>query len=66
MADRLSRLWKGERERAFFFLLSFLFVISWFLLGGCPLPLGAWDRLRNFIVAFPVPSIYIFCMILIL
>ena len=40
----------GE-ERAIFL------VIMWFLFGGIfPLPLGAWDRLRYFIVALPDPS----------
>ena len=28
-----------------------------FCLGGGPLPLGAWDGLRYFIVALPEPSI---------
>ena len=43
----------GE-ERAHFSAIIYL------LCGFCyefPLPLGAWDRLHNFIVALPVPSI---------
>ena len=32
----------------------------WFLFGEVPLPLGAWDGLRYFIVALPEPSIYLF------
>ena len=33
-----------------------LLVIMWFLLERFPLPLGAWDGLRYFIVALPEPS----------
>ena len=32
----------------------------WFLLERFPLPLGAWDGLRYFIVAPPGPSIKVF------
>ena len=32
-------------------------VIMWFLFGEVPLPLGAWDGLRYFIMALPEPSI---------
>ena len=32
-------------------------VIMWFLLERFPLPLGAWDGLRYFIVALPEPAI---------
>ena len=35
-------------------------LIMWFLLERFPLPLGAWDGLRYFIVALPEPSIYLF------
>ena len=35
-----------------------LFVIIWF--RGFLLPLGTWNRLRYFIVALSVPSIYLF------
>ena len=31
---------------------------------GFPLPLGAWDGLRYFIVALPEPSIYMYIIIL--
>ena len=34
-----------------------LSAIMWFLFERYPLPLGAWDGLRYFIVALPVPSI---------
>ena len=34
-----------------------LLVIMWFLLKRFPLPLGAWDGLRYFIVALPEPSL---------
>ena len=42
-----------ERANLFYRLL----VIMWFLFGGVPLPLGAWNRLRYFIVALTGPSI---------
>ena len=32
----------------------------WFLFGEVPLPLGAWDGLRYFIVALPEPYINYF------
>ena len=35
-----------------------LLVSMWFLVGRVPLSLGAWDRLRYFIVAHPWPSMY--------
>ena len=44
----------GKRE---LICLLFLLVIMWFLLEKFPLPLGAWDGLRYFIVALPKPSI---------
>ena len=41
-------------------------IVYLYLCGFCserfPLPLGAWDGLRYFIVALPVSSIYLFCM----
>ena len=49
------------------FVCCCLPVVVWFLLcffffggGGGPLALGAWDGLRNFIVALPEPSICFF------
>ena len=39
------------------FICYCLLVIMWFLFERFPLPLGAWDRLRYFIVALPEPSI---------
>ena len=33
--------------------------MMWFLSRGLPLPLGAWGRLRHFIVTLPVPSVYL-------
>ena len=37
--------------------LSAIVVIMWFMLERFPLPLGAWDWLRYFIVVFPEPSL---------
>ena len=34
----------------------------WFLLERFPLPLGAWDGLRYFIMALPEPSILLFLL----
>ena len=45
----------GE-ERANFSAFVYI-IILWFLLESFPLPLGAWDGLRYFIVALPEPSI---------
>ena len=42
------------------FVCYCLLVIIWFLLERFPLPLGAWDGLRYFIVAVPKSSIYFF------
>ena len=52
VVDQLPRL--GKRE---LICLLFLLVILWCLLERFPLPLGAWDGLRYFIVALPEPSI---------
>ena len=41
------------------FLLLFLSLFL-FLFEGGPLPLGAWESLRHFIVAFPESSISLF------
>ena len=58
------------RKRAITQLISYVFFLQFFiqsavvyllLCGFCmkrfPLPLGAWDGLRYFIVALPAPSI---------
>ena len=50
--DQLPRL--GKRE---LFCLLFLPVMCGFCLERFPLPLGAWDGLRYFIVALAEPSI---------
>ena len=50
--DQLSRL--GIREQIGLLLFTCNYVVS---VGGFPLPLGAWDGLRYFIVALPEPSI---------
>ena len=50
--DQLPQL--GKRE---LICLLLLLVIMFFLLKKFPLPLGAWDGLRYFIVALPEPSI---------
>ena len=49
--DQLPRL--GKRE-----LICLLFSTCGFCLERFPLPLGAWDGLRHFIVTLPEPSIY--------
>ena len=53
VVDQLPRL--GKRE------LICLLLFTWCLYGVCserfPLPLGAWDGLRYFIVALPKSSI---------
>ena len=51
--DQLPRL--GKRE--LICLLSFTCNYLVFVLERFPLPLGAWDGLRYFIVALPEPSI---------
>ena len=45
----------GE-ERANLSAVVYLYLCG-FCLERCPLPLGAWDGLRYFIVALPEPSI---------
>ena len=45
----------GE-ERANLSAIAYLYLCGFFT-EGFPLPLGAWDRLSYFIVAFPEPSI---------
>ena len=50
--DQLPRL--GKRELIYLLLFTFNYVV---LFGDFPLPLGAWDGLRYFIVALPEPSI---------
>ena len=52
--DQLPRL--GKRELICLLLFTCNFVVS-VGGGGVPLPLGAWDGLRYFIVALPEPSI---------
>ena len=52
VVDQLPRL--GTRELFFCYCLL---VIMWFLLERFRFPLGAWDGLRNFIVALSEPSI---------
>ena len=52
--DQFSRLGKS------IFICYCLLVIMWFLLERFVIPLGAWDGLRYFIVALPVPSILLF------
>ena len=51
--DQLPRL--GKRELICLLLFTCSCVVS--VWGGDPLPLGAWDGLRYFIVALPEPSI---------
>ena len=50
--DQLPRL--GKRELICLLLFTCNYVVSF--LEGFPLPLGAWDGLRYFIVALPEPS----------
>ena len=50
VVDQLPRL--GKRE-----LICLLLFTCGFCLERFPLPLGAWDGLRYFIVALPEPSI---------
>ena len=54
--DQLPRL--GKRKLICLLLFTCNYVV--FCLERFPLPLGAWDGLRYFIVAFPEPSIYFF------
>ena len=51
--DRLPRL--GKRELICLLLFTCNYVV--FVFEKFPLPLGAWDGLRYFIVALPEPSI---------
>ena len=51
--DRLPRL--GKRE--LFFLISLTWQLCGFCKAGFPLPVGAWDWLRYFIVSLHGPSI---------
>ena len=51
--DQLPRL--GKRELICLLLFTCNYVV--FCLERFPLPLGAWDGLRYFIVALPEPSI---------
>ena len=51
--DQLPRL--GKRELICLLLFTCNYVV--FVLERFPLPLGAWDGLRYFIVALPEPSI---------
>ena len=55
-----SRHFKVGEERANLSAVICLWLCG-FCLGGFPLPLGAWGGLRYFIVALPVPSIWLFC-----
>ena len=48
----------GEEKRREELICLLMFTCNlWFLLESFPLPLGAWDGLRYFIVALPEPSI---------
>ena len=51
--DQLPRLGKRELIGLLLFTCNYVF----FCLDGFPLPLGAWDGLRYFIVTLPEPSI---------
>ena len=51
--DQLPRFWKRELICLLLFICNYV-VSVW---RGFPLPLGAWDWLRYFIVALPEPSI---------
>ena len=51
--DQLPRL--GKRELICLLLFTWYYVVS--VLERFPLPLGAWDGLRYFIVTLPEPSI---------
>ena len=53
VVDQLPRL--GKRELICLLLFTCNYVV--FGLERFPLPLGAWDGLRYFIVALPEPSI---------
>ena len=53
--DQLPRL--GKRELICLLLFTCNYVVSVCSLERFPLPLGAWDGLRYFIVALPEPSI---------
>ena len=52
VVDQLPRL--GKRELICLLLFTCNYVVS---VWRFPLPLGAWDGLRYFIVALPEPSI---------
>ena len=56
--DQLPRL--GKRELVCLLLFTCNYSVSVFESLRFPLPLGAWDGLRYFIVALPEPSIYLF------
>ena len=49
----------GEERANLSAAVTSLPLIMCFCLERFPLPLGAWDGLRYFIVALPEPSIYI-------
>ena len=55
VVDQLPRL--GKRELVCLLLFTCNYVVSVSLLERFPLPLGAWEGLRYFIVAPPEPSI---------
>ena len=55
VVDQLPRL--GKRELICLLLFTCNCVFFVWGGGGFPLPLGAWDGLRYFIVALPEPSI---------
>ena len=52
--DQLPRL--GKRVLIYLLLLTYNDVVS-VRISRFPLPMGAWDGLRYFIVALPEPSI---------
>ena len=53
VVDQLPRL--GKRELICLLLFTCNYVVS--VWRGFPLPLGAWDGLRYFIMSLPEPSI---------
>ena len=52
----------GEEGAIFLLWFTFDYVVS--VRWGFPLPLGAWDRLRYFIVALSGPFIYIYFVVI--
>ena len=59
--------WLGDRELFFLLLFTCNYVVSVRGGGGgLPLPLGAWDGLRYFIVALPETSIKLFLIAVVL